>query len=146
MGRRGRIKAFAAALLALQIGFAVNGYRDPHAFFAFQPFRESSTWRAEIVRVTWDGERRSIADGWAGYEWNELVDVPMLSNPFGPAERHASYGIGATLDFLDDALDWVADHTPADVDTRYLEATVTYHRNGRGPYVEVVRSHDREPP
>ena len=96
MDRRGIIKGFAATVLLLQVGFAVNGYRDPHAFFAFQPFRESSTWRADIVRVTWDGERVPIDPA----EWNELVDLPMLSNPFGTRERHASYGIGRQLDVV----------------------------------------------
>jgi hypothetical protein len=141
--RRARGGVIVAAL-ALQVGFALNGYRDPHKFFAFQPFNESSTWRADIVRVTWDGERRSIDDGWAGYRWASLVDMPALAGY--SRTRHASYGVDATLAYLDDALDWVATHTPADRETRYLEAIVTYHRNPRGPEVTVLRSVERPEP
>ena len=107
-------------MLAVQVGFAMNGYRDPHKFFAFQPFNESSTWRADIVRVTSSGERVPIDGGWAGYTWNELVDMSALQGPSGT--RHAYMGVGATIDFLDEALDWVATHTPDDRETRYLEA------------------------
>lgn len=142
--RRRLIKGFVAGVLAVQVGLALNGYRDPHKFFAFQPFNESSTWSAEIVRVTWDGERQPVVDGWAGYRWNTLVDMPALTG--FTRTRHASYGIGATIGFLDDALDWVATHTPDDHETRYLEATVTYHRNTRGPEITVLRSVERDPP
>ena len=135
-------KAFVVAVLGAQVGFALNGYRDEHKFFAFQPFNESSTWKAEIVRVTWTGERLPITGGWAGYQWNELVDTAALANP--SQLRHAYMGVGATIDFLDQALDWVAMHTPADQETRYLEATVTSYRNTRGPTVTVLRSVERE--
>lgn len=131
---------FAVAVTA-QVGLALNGYRDPHKFFAFQPFNESSTWRADIVRVTWDGRRVPVDDDWAGYEWDELVDMSALQRP--QQLRHAYMGVDATVDFLDDALDWVARNTPADRDTRYLEATVTYFRNTRGPEHLVLRSEDR---
>jgi hypothetical protein len=138
------VKTFVVGVLAVQVGFAINGYREPQKFFAFQPFNESSTWSADIVRVTWDGERVPIDDGWAGYRWGSLVDMPALSGY--SRTRHASYGVDATVAFLDDALDWVATHTPADRDTRYLEATVTYHRNTRGPQVTVLRSVERARP
>jgi hypothetical protein len=142
--RRRLVTCFVVGVLAVQVGFAINGYRDPHKFFAFQPFNESSTWRADIVRVTWDGERLPIDDGWAGYRWSSLVDMPALNGY--SRTRHASYGVDATLAYLDDALDWVATHTPADRDTRYLEATVTYRRNTRGPEVTVLRSAERDRP
>jgi hypothetical protein len=142
--RRRWIKGFIAAVLAVQVGLAINGYRDPHKFFAFQPFNESSTWSAEIVRVTWDGERRPVDEGWAGYRWSSLVDMPALTGY--SRTRHASYGVGATVGFLEDALDWVATHTPADHETRYLEATVTYNRNTRGPEIKVLRSVERDRP
>ena len=58
--------------------------------------------------------------------------------------RHASAGGPATIDFLEEALDWVADHTPADTETLYLEADVTWFHNTRGPLRTVLRSHDRE--
>jgi hypothetical protein len=130
------------AVIAMQVGLAVNGYREPHKYFAFQPFNESSTWRADIVRVTWDGRRIPIDEPWSGYDWDTLVDMRALQHPAGL--RHAYMGVGATLDFLDHALDWVAEHTPADGETRYLEAEVTYFENTRGPHHVVLRSDDRE--
>jgi hypothetical protein len=142
--RKRLIKTFVAAVLVLQVGLALNGYRDPHRFFAFQPFNESSTWSADIVRVTWSGERLPVQAGWDGYDWDSLVDMPAIEG--FTRQRHASYGVGATIAFLDDALDWVATHTPADHDTRYLEATVTYYRNTRGPQVKVLRSVERAAP
>jgi hypothetical protein len=141
--RRRLIKVFVGSVLALQVGLAINGYRDPHKFFAFQPFNESSTWSAEIVRVTWDGRRLPVDQSWDGYRWDSLVAMPAIEG--FTRTRHASYGIDATIAFLDDALDWVATHTPADHETRYLEATVTYPRNTRGPSVTVLRSVEREP-
>ena len=139
--RQRLIKLFVAGVLAVQVGFAINGYRDPHKFFAFQPFNESSTWTADIVRVNWNGERLPIDDGWAGYDWDTLVDMAALQGP--SRLRHAYMGVGATIDFLDHALDWVAMNTPSDLDTRYLEATVTYYENTRGPHVTVLRSVER---
>jgi hypothetical protein len=53
-------------------------------------------------------------------------------------------GVGATFDFLDHALDWVAAHTPNDPETRYLEARVTYFENTRGPHEVVLRSDERD--
>ncbi len=139
--RRRLLTGFIVAVLSIQIGFAINGYRDPHKFFAFQPFNESSTWKADIVRITWNGERVPISEGWAGYDWDELVGMAALQGP--GRLRHAYMGVGATLDFLDDALDWVATNTPGDHDTRYLEATVISFRNTRGPTVTVLRSVER---
>jgi hypothetical protein len=136
-------QALFVGVVATQVLLAVNGYRDPHKLFAFQPFNESSTWQADIVRVTQDGERIPIDDGWSGYDWNTLVDMAALQNP--DHLRHAYMGVGATLDFLDEALDWVADNTPDDHDTLYLEATVTYFENTRGPHEVVLRSDEREP-
>jgi hypothetical protein len=135
---------FCVAVVLVQVGFAVNGYRDPHKLFAFQPFDESSTWRADIVRVTWDGARIPVDRGWDGYEWDELVHMGALQSP--GRLRHASRGIDSTLQYLDQALDWVATHTPADDRTRYLEADVTYYRNTRGPQHVVLRSVERARP
>ena len=142
--RRRAAAAFVALVLLVQVGFALNGYRDPHKFFAFQPFNESSTWRADVVRVTWDGDRVPVQEDWAGYDWDTLVDMAALRGP--DRLRHAYMGVGATVDFLDDALDWVATHTPADRSTRYLEAEVTYFENTRGPHHVVLRSVERPRP
>lgn len=128
-------------VVALQLGFVIRGYSSDHKEFAFQMFSESSTLRAEIVRVMADGRRVAIEEPWFGYDWNNLVGPEGLRNPH--AIRHAGSGLDAQLAFLDSSLDWVADHTPRDTETRYIEATVTYWYNTHGPKVVTLRSHER---
>lgn len=134
---------FFVVVLLAQAGLILRGYHDPHKFFGYQPFNESDTWQADLWRVTADGERVPIVDGrWSGYDWDDLVGVPRLRGP--ERLRHASSGAAATLDFLDEALDWVAAHTPDDTETRHLEAEVTWYRNSRGPFTTVLRSEARD--
>lgn len=137
------VRAFVAVVLVGQAGLIARSYADPHNFFGFQPFNESSTWRADIVRVTADGRRIPVSEPWpGGYDWDELVDWGVLAQP--ERLKHAYSGLDASLDFLDEALDWVADETPADTETHHLEATVTGHRNTRGPERRVLTSAVRE--
>lgn len=137
------VRGFVVVVLVGHGVLLARGYADPHKLFAFQPFNESSTWRADVVRVTTDGRRVAVEDAWpGGYEWDELVGWGVLERP--AAWRHAYSGLGASLDFLDEALDWVADHTPDDAETRHLEARVEARRNGRGIEVRVLRSDERE--
>ena len=130
------------AVVVLQVGFAVRGSWSDHKPFAFQMFPESSTWRADVVRVTTDGRRVPIEDPWSGYRWEELVRSRGLSYP--AVRHHADAGLANQLAFLDSALDWVADNTPRDGETRYLEARVTAWHNADLPRVEVLRSRVRE--
>ena len=130
------------AVVGLQIGFAARGYWADHKEFAFQMFPESSTWSAEIVRVTADGHRVPIEQQWSGYRWDELVQDRGLSSP--SIRHHADAGLDNQLAFLGAALDWVAENTPRDAETRYLEATVTSWHNDDPPEVEVMRSGERE--
>lgn len=142
--RRRVPRVFFVVVLLVQAALIARSYVDPHNFFGFQPFNESSEWQAEIVRVTVDGERIPIDAPWpGGYEWNDLVGWRVLTDP--GVRQHAYSGVGATVDFLDEALDWVAAHTPDDDETLYLEATVTYWRNTRGPHEVVLRSSERTP-
>ena len=129
------------AVVVLQVGFAVRGYWSDHKPFAFQMFPESSTWRADVVRVTTDGRRVPIEDPWSGYRWEELVRSRGLSYP--AVRHHADAGLANQLAFLDSALDWVADNTPRDGETRYLEARVTAWHNADPPRVERFRSEAR---
>lgn len=133
---------FVAVVLA-QALLIVRSYDDPHNFFGFQPFNESSTWRADVVRVTVDGRRIPIDEPWpGGYEWNDLVGWGVVQHP--ERTKHAFSGLDAALDFFAESLDWVADHTPDDTETLYLEADVTGFRNTRGPDRRTLRSDDRE--
>ena len=134
-------RVVVVAVVGLQIGFVARGYRADHKEFAFQMFPESSTWSADIVRVTADGRRVPIELGWSGYRWEDLVEDRGLSYP---SERHhADAGLDNQLAFLESALDWVAENTPRDTETRYLEATVTAWHNDDPPDVEVMRSDER---
>lgn len=137
------VRGFVAVVLIGQAMLLVRSYWDPHNFFGFQPFNESSTWRADIVRVTADGRRIPVDEPWpGGYDWDELVGWGVLQDP--DRLQHAYSGLDATVDFLGESLDWVADHTPDDAETLYLEADVTGFRNTRGPEHRVLRSDERE--
>jgi hypothetical protein len=130
------------AVVVLQLALVARGYWSDHKQFAFQMFPESSTWRADVVRVTTDGRRVPIEQPWSGYRWEELVPNRGLSYP--AVRHHADAGVDNQLAFLDAALDWVADNTPRDAETRYLEATVTSWHNADAPRVRVLRSDLRE--
>jgi hypothetical protein len=138
VGRR----VVVVAVVVLQLGLVARGYWSDHKQFAFQMFPESSTWRADVVRVTADGRRVPIELPWSGYRWDELVQSRGLSYP--SIRHHADAGLANQLAFLEAALDWVADSTPRDGETRYLEARVTSWHNADRPRVEVFRSHVRE--
>jgi hypothetical protein len=130
------------AVVFLQLALVVLGYWSDHKPFAFQMFPESSTWRADVVRVTSDGRRVPIERPWSGYRWAALMPDRGLQYPSG--RHHADAGLANQLAFLRSALDWVADNTPRDHDTRYLEATVTSWHNADPPRIRVFRSQVRE--
>jgi len=136
-----RVRAFFVVAVSLQLFFVIRGYWDPHKRFAFQMFHESSEWSAEVVRVTRDGKRVPIEQEFHGYKWANLVRCCGLRHlrKMHDAER----GIGSTLIYFQNALDWVADNTPNDPDTRYYEARVTYFKNRRGPFHRVMTSKRR---
>jgi hypothetical protein len=138
VGRR----VVVVAVVAVQLGLIARGYWSDHKQFAFQMFPEASTWRAEVVRVTTEGQRVPIQQPWSGYRWDELVQDRGLRYPW--IRHHADAGLDNQLAFLDAALDWVAENTPRDSETRYLEATVTSWHNDDAPEVEVMRSSERE--
>jgi hypothetical protein len=135
-------RVVVVAVVLLQVGFVARGYWSDHKEFAFQMFPESSTWRADVVRVTADGRRVPVEFPWAGYRWDELVQDRGLRYPW--IRHHADAGLANQLAFLDAALDWVANNTPRDRETRYLEATVTSWHNADRPQVETLRSEPRE--
>jgi len=139
--RRWARRIVFVGLVALQLTMVVRAYWAPHKEFGFQMFPESSQWQAEIVRVTDDGERISIEEPWDGYEWRELVAGRGLTSPW--RRQHADAGVDNQLELLSEALDWVASNTPADDETRHLEATVTVWHNLGAPTTVVIRSEER---
>jgi hypothetical protein len=128
-------------VVALQLGFIARGYWADHREFAFQMFPESSTWRADVVRVTPAGRRIPVEIPWSGYRWDQLVQDRGLSYP--AIRHHADAGLSNQLAFLEAALDWVAENTPRDRETRYLEARVTSWHNDDPARVETLRSEVR---
>jgi hypothetical protein len=138
VGRR----VVVVAVVVLQLALVARGYWADHKEFAFQMFPESSTWRADVVRVTADGRRVPVEAGWAGYRWEQLVQDRGLRYP--ALRHHADAGLDNQLAFLDSALDWVASNTPRDRETRYLEAVVTAWHNDDPARTEVLRSRVRE--
>jgi hypothetical protein len=134
-------RVVVAGVVVAQLALVARGYWSDHKEFAFQMFPESSTWRADVVRVTADGRRIAIERPWSGYRWDEMVRSRGLRYP--AVRHHADAGLANQLAFLDAALDWVADNTPRDEETRYLEARVTAWHNADAPRVEVLRSRVR---
>ena len=124
-----------------QLALVLRAYSAPHKEFGFQMFPQASSYQAEIVRVTLNGDRLPVDQPWFGYEWNELVPDRGLAYPW--QRQHADDGLDNQLAFLDEALAWVAANTPRDTETRYYEATVTTWFNMRGPSTNVVRSPER---
>jgi hypothetical protein len=131
-----------ALVVVVQAGLVARGYWSDHKEFAFQMFPESSTWRADIVRVEADGDRVPITRPWVGYQWSDLVAGRGLDRP--EVRHHADAGLDNQLAFLESALDWAAAHTPRDDRTRYLEATVTVWHNTDPPEVVTIRSRTRD--
>ena len=136
-------QCFFVAVVGLQLFFVVRAYDDPHSMFGYQPFSESSTWRASIVRVT-DHGRFNIRDGWEGYHWNQLVRGRGLTAPW--IESSAASGVESQLAFFQQALDWVATHTPRDRTTLFFEAHVRYVQNRGEPRTRLMTSVLRELP
>ena len=86
--RAALVRGFVVVVLLGHALLLARSYRDPHNFFGFQPFNESSTWRAEVVRVTADGRRIPVEEPWpGGYDWDELVGWGVLERP--STLRHA---------------------------------------------------------
>lgn len=127
-------------LITLQLAMVVRAYWAPHKEFGYQMFPESSSWQAEIVRVT-DGGRVPVDEPWADYEWGDLVRGRGLTAPW--RRHHADAGVDNQLELLGEALDWVAANTPLDHQTRYLEAEVTVWQNLGEPATVVLRSAER---
>jgi hypothetical protein len=147
MGEQARIhlrRWLFVGLIVLQLGFVVRAYWAPHKEFGYQMFPEASSWQADIVRVTGDGDRIPIDEPWAGYMWNELVRGRGLSSPW--RRQRADAGLDNQLEFLDEALAWVAANTPDDHETQYLEAEVTTWHNMREPTALTLRSPERDEP
>ncbi len=70
--------------------------------------------------------------------------MPSVGLRYPAVRHHADAGLDNQLAFLASALDWVAENTPRDRETRYLQATVTSWHNADPPRMEVLRSHVRE--
>jgi hypothetical protein len=142
---RARVRArrvIVAGVVVAQAFFVARGYWSDHKEYAFQMFPESSTWRADIVRVLPDGRRAPIDEPWSGYRWDDLVRDRGLRYP--SVRHHADAGVDNQLAFLREALAYVATHTPRDHTTRYFEARVTYWHNEDAPRVVVYRSPRRD--
>ncbi len=142
VGRRRLRRAIVIGWVVVSLSAIIAGYRGTSPVLAWQMFPEASRWQATIVRVTGDGERIDVREPWpGGYRWADLVEERRLRAPF--TEQDASYGIAATLDLVQHAIDWVAANTPDDHETEWLEATVTYRHNADPPQTVVLTSPPR---
>src|SRR5687767_12838138 len=85
-------------VILLQAAFVVRGYTSDHKESAWQRCPESSTWRADVVRVLDDGTQAPADAPWDGYRWDELVRTRRLQYP--SQRQHADGGVDNQLAFL----------------------------------------------
>jgi hypothetical protein len=138
--RRVARRLIIAAVVVAQLTMIAVAYDSDHKTFGFQMFPESSRWQADVVRIDSEGNATPVNRDWE-YRWSDLVRGRGLTNPF--VEHHADSGLRNQFGYFEGALEWVAQNTPDDLTTVYLEATVTYTDNGEGPFVRTFRSGDR---
>jgi hypothetical protein len=150
LGPRGRLLACAIFFGSEAVLIATAGMRTDHSY-GFRMFPESSFVVVHLSRRLDDG--RLVAVGKNGhwdahdcagtshpFDWGKMVLWPATSKL--DANFGAPYGIENQVQRTRDAMQWVADHTPDDCETRAFVATVDAHRNGRTPYpieLEVIR-------
>ena len=108
-------------------------------------FPESSTWQADVVRVTADGRRMPVTEPWDGYRWAALVPSRGLAVPGRPPPRRRRARQPARLPRRRPRLRRRPTR-PDDRETRYLEATVTAWHDDDPPHTVVLRSADRDVP
>jgi hypothetical protein len=138
------------AWLSAQLALIATGGSRPSGAFAFRMFPETSDIEIHLWRRV-DGARLEVPLGmWSArgpdgsphaHTWAEKV------GPFAPsqldARARAPYGARAQLAALGAALDWLAEHSPDDAETRAFGAEVTVWRNGRAPEQVSLVSHER---
>ncbi len=104
--------------------------------------REVAGARSPISHGEWSARDRS--GQLHHFSWHDRVHDKILAAIDTPP-FFASYGLDAQLARLQQALDDVADHIPADAETTRLGAEVIARRNGREPGTVTLFSHPRRP-
>jgi hypothetical protein len=150
LGARGRTLFCLAFFGSEVVLVATAGMRSDRSY-GFRMFPESSTIVVHVSRRLDGGVLVPIERGtWLAHDcaggahtvrWGAMVRSPaphQLDIPVG-----APYGVESEIHRTRDALQWVADHTPEDCETRALVARIEPRRNGRklDPVeTEVVRA------
>lgn len=148
--RRSSRAAFFIAFIAVQLALVLTAESRPDRIFGFRMFNESSSAKFDLFRRVRRGRRERLVplrDGtWqartpAGesreFHWTDSVRYTALQEP--SRFVHATYGLDAQLFRLQQALDYVAQHTPDDAETLSFVAKVETLKNGRpGPRVELT--------
>jgi hypothetical protein len=139
------ILAFCVLYLSIQAFFIVRAHFVVDKRFGFWMFAESSRFKAELYREFADGRLEkalhgqwwvTTADGrYILYSWDNYVRRFRLN----PLERfsRAKRGIGVTLEYFQQALDYVAERIPEDRETVKLVLRVQYRKAG-GPWQYVA--------
>ena len=134
ISRRVAILGFCTVFFGGQVAVIAGSYVRGDRLGGYQMFAETTYFTARLYRVTAEGKRelarggawraRDSAGGNLTYHWGRLVDDFKLDR----LERRtrAKIGIGTTLKFFQDALDYVAIHIPEDRETSRLELVVEY--------------------
>jgi hypothetical protein len=155
LGIRGRVVFCALFFGSEGVLIATAGMRSDRSY-GFRMFPESSSIVAHMSRRLADGQLVPIDSAekkgrWQAHDcggavhtfsWGKMVRFPA------PARLDtfvgAPYGVENEIQRTRDAMQWVADHTPDDCETKALVATIEARKNGRPPYpvtLEVERGH-----
>ena len=144
------ILAFAAAYLGCQLSMIYAAHRRGDKRFGFWMFAESATFRLELIRELGDGEPvRAVRGTWAvqrpggadtSYRWGTFVKDFPLADVDTPVR--SMVGMYVTLEYLQEALNYVIARIPDDHETVRLHLVVRYSKAG-GPVKEVVLSSKR---
>jgi hypothetical protein len=149
LGPRGRTVACAVFFGSEAALIATAGMRTDQSY-GFRMFPESSSIVVHLSRRLDDGRLVAVdkrghweahCDGAThAFDWGKMVRAPA---PWRlDAAVGAPYGVENEVQRMRDAMQWVADHTPDDCETRAFVATVDATKNGRPPYqveLEVTR-------
>jgi hypothetical protein len=150
LGPRGRAIVCAVFFGGEAILLATAGMRTDRSY-GFRMFPESSSIVVHLSRRLSNGSLVAVgkkghwdaldcAGGKHPFEWGKMVRFPAPARL--EANVGAPYGIENEVQRTRDAMQWVADHTPDDCETRAFVATVDARKNGRPPYpieIEVAR-------
>ncbi|HEY8089384.1 MAG TPA: hypothetical protein VIF09_16100 [Polyangiaceae bacterium] len=137
LGPRGRTIVCSLFFGSELVLVATAGMRSDRSY-GFRMFPEASTIRMHLARRAADGrvipveagrwQAHDCSGGVHAFSWGAMVRFPAPARL--DVEVGAPYGVESELHRARDAVQWVADHTPDDCETRGFVVHAVPTRNG----------------